>query len=222
MDNKQIMQIQCPGDGAILSIAVQPNLETKNVTCPVCKQSRPFTAYKKLVPKPAPVAGNTVYPGMDQTQYGGVGKTQYGGKEQTQYGGNMSKTVIDDPNTCVNLGNNGILGRLTVVGTRQSLQLRPGRTVVGRKASNSTAAMQIETGASRRMSRNHVAIDVAKVPGQGYVHTVKLCKELCNATFVNNNKLEPGDCIILQHGDTIRLPDADLLFTLPDSEATDI
>ena len=30
-----LIQIQCPGDGAILTIKNQPGLENKNVTCPV-------------------------------------------------------------------------------------------------------------------------------------------------------------------------------------------
>ncbi|MGN0036945.1 MAG: FHA domain-containing protein [Bacteroidaceae bacterium] len=187
----EIIQIQCPSDGAILSIKNQAGLEGKNVTCPVCKQSRPFTQYKRYVPK---TEEHTQYPGSHGQ----------GGKEETE---------VSMPNLS--------LGRLTVVGTGARYQLRPGRNVVGRKAASSEADFQIDTGENRRMSRSQVVIEVVKVPGKGFVHQVRLFKERCNATYVNHTRLEDGDCIVLHHSDLLRLPDADVKFEIPDGEDTD-
>lgn len=191
-----IIQIQCPGDGAILSIKRQPGVESKNVTCPVCKMSRPFSQYKVYVPKTEEC---TEYPN-------GYGKT-----------GNLNdskeETEVATGNLC--------LGSLTVISTGRRYQLRPGRNVIGRKASVSDADFQIDTGQSHRMSRSHIIIDVKKVMGKGYVHQAKLFKERCNATYVNSSRLEPGDCIILHHCDILRLPDTDIRFEISDGEDTD-
>lgn len=193
----EIIQIQCPGDGAILSIKRQPGVENKNVTCPVCKQSRPFTQYKTYVPKTEEC---TEYPG------GHGGAAKYGcGKEETE---------VAMGNLC--------LGRLTVVSTGKRYQLRPGRNVIGRKASASEADFQIDTGESRRMSRSHIIINVEKVVGKGYVHQARLFKGRCNATYINSVKMEPGDCIVLHHCDMLRLPDADVRFEISDGEETDL
>lgn len=192
----EIIQIICPGDGAILSIKNQPGLENKNVTCPVCKQSRPFSQYKRYVPK---TEEPTEYPG--------------GHGETTQHDDNKEKTVVAMSSLS--------LGRLTVVSTGQRYQLRPGCNVIGREAPSSEADFQICVGESRRMSRSHVVIEVVKVTGKGYVHQVRLCKERCNATYVNNVQIEAGDCIILHHCDMLRLPDVDVKFEIPDGDETE-
>lgn len=191
-----LIQIQCPGDGAILTIKNQPGLENKNVTCPVCKQSRPFTQYKRFVPK---TEESTEYP------------NGHGGFHQ-QYS-NSEKTEFAMGSLC--------LGRLTDIATGKRFSLQPGRNVIGRKSSASEADIQIETGESRRMSRMHLVIEVVKVPGKGYVHQASLFKEKCNATYVNNTQLESGDCIVLHHCDVLRLPDVNLKFEIPDGDETD-
>ena len=191
-----IIQIQYPGDGAILSIKNQPGLEHKSVTCPVCKQSRPFTQYKRFVPKTEEC---TDYP----NKHGGSNH-QHGNTENTNYA---------MENLCI--------GRLTVTATGKKYSLQPGRNVIGRKSSASEANIQIETGESRRMSRMHLVIEVVKVPGKGYVHQASLFKDKCNATYINSAQLEPGDCIVLHHCDVLRLPDVDLKFEIPEGDETD-
>lgn len=192
-----IIQIQCPKDGAILSIKNQPGLERKNVTCPVCKQMRPFTHYKRYI---AQTSGYTEYPGKRDGM--------------TQYGGYMDGTRID-------IGKPLALGKLVVVSTGKEYQLKPGRNVIGREAVASSTDIQIDTGDSRRMSREHVVIEVAKIAGKGYVHQARLFKERCNATFVNKTQLEYGDCIVLHHGDVLRMPDVDVKFEIPNGDDTE-
>ena len=115
------------------------------------------------------------------------------------------------------------IGRLRLAGTGVTYQLTPGKNEVGRKSSNSTVAFQIDTGVNRRMSRNHLTIDVVKEPHKGFVHYVSLSKENVNPTTVDGNPLLYGvDKVILHNGAVIRLPDAELRFEIPDEESTEI
>lgn len=101
-------------------------------------------------------------------------------------------------------------------------QLNIGRNVIGRKASNSSANIQIDTGSSKRMSREHIVVDVKDVPQKGMTHYVSLVKEKVNETYVAGQRLSYGDCIILKHGDKLELPDCTLVFEIPDADATEI
>lgn len=115
-----------------------------------------------------------------------------------------------------------IIGKLIVPSLGVSYQLNAGANVIGRKASASKAHFQIDTGTNKRMSREHLIIEVKRIPSKGFTHHVSLFKERVNKTFVNASQLLWGDKIILQHGDRIKLPDMDLRFELPDEEATQI
>ena len=115
------------------------------------------------------------------------------------------------------------IGLLRLAGTDVTYQLMPGKNEVGRKSTNSTVDFQIDTGVNRRMSRNHLTIDVVKEPHKGFVHYVSLSKENVNPTTVDGNPLHYGvDKVILHNGAVIRLPDAELRFEMPDEEATEI
>ena len=191
---ESIIKIKCPHCGAVLSVKNQAGIETKNVTCPICKQMSPFSGFR-------PVA-------------------DYAAEERTRYPGSEEHpgTQNSGPDT---VGSNFTLGRLKVLSSGKKFQLKPGRNVVGRQADNSTADIQIPTEGSKRMSREHLIIEVRKVPGKGFVHYASLCKEKVNATFVNDAGLEYGDCVVLHHGDIIKLPDSDVKFEIPDEEGTD-
>lgn len=199
----EIIQIKCPFDGAVLSVKNQPGIETKNVTCPICKHKYPFTQFRRV----------------DQTSSNDDPDTEYpvGEEEKTSYAyGNKSseETEIGSPNFT--------LGKLKILGGSGTYQLKPGRNIIGRRGQKSEANFQIDTGEKRSMSREHIVIDVKKVPGKGFVHYISLFKEKVNKTYIGNEPLVYGDCIILAHGDVIKLPDANLKFEIPDEEATDI
>lgn len=179
----EIIKIKCPFDGAVLSVKSFPGIETKSVTCPICKHKYPFTQFKKVVEKtPQPSCG-----------------------EHTQL-----PTV------------NFNIGKLVHLESGATFTLKPGRNVIGRKASNSTADFMIDTGDMRGLSRSHIVVEVRKEPAKGFVHYVSLFKERVNPTSVNNMPLLFGDCVILEDGATLKLPDCTLKFRLADSEATDI
>lgn len=137
--------------------------------------------------------------------------------EKTEYlGGTYSES-----RTQYNSGKNLVIGRLFVVSTGCIYQLKPGQNVVGRKAQASTADFQIPMGDKKRMSREHLIIEVTNDPVKGYVHCVKLYKEKVNPTFIGKERLEFGDCFILKKNDMIRLPDVDVRFELVDSDDTE-
>lgn len=194
----EIIQIKCPFCGAVLSVKNQPGIETKNVTCPICKQKSPFLQFKKVTAAAYNDDPATEYPHKEEcTQYA------YEKEEKTQMG-EMNFTI----------------GKVKVMDSGVSYQLKPGRNVIGRKGSKSGADFQINTGEKRSMSREHIVIEVKKIPAKGYMHYLSLFKERVNQTFIGNEPLLYGDCIVLNHGDLIRLPDATLKFEIPDDEAT--
>lgn len=187
---EDIIQIKCPFDGAVLSVRNQPGIETKNVTCPVCGHKYPFSQFRRVKAAAYGQDPDTVYPGEE-------------------------KTATELPPA-----EDFTLGKLLVMGSDVAFQLRPGRNVVGRKASKSAADFQIDTAEGRRMSREHIVVEVKKVPGRGFVHYLSLFKEKVNPTFVGDDPLLYGDCIVLSHGDILKLPDAFLKFVIPDDEGT--
>lgn len=193
----EIIQIKCPFDGALLSVKNQPGIETKNVTCPICKHTYPFSQFKRVVSNAAQNEPPTEYPDPETPTEIKTGNTVYGDINLT-------------------------IGTLTLPGTDITYQLKPGRNVIGRKATKSAADFQIPTGDKRSMSREHIVIEVKKVPGKGFVHCLSLYKEAVNETFVGSEPLVFGDCIVLGDGDIINLPDASLKFEIPDDERTEM
>lgn len=195
----EIIQIKCPFDGAVLSVRHQPGLEAKNVTCPICKHKYPFTQFRRVTSDTGNDDSPTNYPD-------GFERTRYGNEEPTEL--------------CVQ--QDYTLGRVRIVGSGKSYQLRPGRNVIGRKGVKSNADFQIDTAEQRAMSREHILIEVKKVSGKGFVHYISLFKEKVNKTYIGNEQLFYGDCIVLKNGDIIKLPDASLKFEISDNEGTDI
>lgn len=197
---EDIIKIKCPYCGAVLSVKNQAGIESKSVTCPICKQKSPFNDFKKVVDKANDES--TQYPGDDE-------KTSYKNSS--------------DPGTDIGTGLNFTLGKLKVMPSGPSFQLKPGKNVIGRRASQSSADFQIPTEPdNKRLSREHLVVEVKKVSGKGFVHYASLYKQKVNKTYIGNELLEYGDCIVLNHGDKIKLPDIVVKFEIPDDEGTDI
>lgn len=200
---EEIIQIKCPFDGAVLSVKNHPGIESKNVTCPICKHKYPFTQFKRIVP--------ATYNDDEETD------TAYpGGEERTKYAYGEDTTEATQTAKSLNL----TIGKVYLTGTNISFQLKPGRNIIGRRASKSEAEFQIDTGEKRSMSREHIVIEVKRIPAKGFVHYLSLYKEKVNNTYIGNQPLLYGDCIVLKHGDIINLPDATLKFEIPDGEGT--
>jgi hypothetical protein len=188
----EIIQIKCPFDGALLSVKYQAGIENKNVTCPVCRNKYPFAKFRRVMPSVQAADEATQYPG----------------------GGEESATELPQESV--------VLGRLLSVNPYISFQLKPGRNVIGRKSVKSSADCQVDTGDSHKLSREHLVIEVKRVPAKGYVHYVSLYKEKVNPTYVEDELLQYGDCLVLSHGDVIKLPDVTFKFEIPDEDATEI
>lgn len=168
-----------------------PGIESKSVTCPVCKHKHPFTEFKKVTHTSEE---------EEPTDY-----------EYTDYktSGHASS------------GPDFTLGILREDASGKVHHLRPGRNVIGRAAAKSGADIRLETGGSKRMSREHLVIDVKKDSEKGYVHYASLFKDGMNDTFINDEKLYFGDTVILHDKMRVDLPDFTVYFRIPDEEATD-
>lgn len=171
----ETIQIKCPCCGAVLAVKKQPGIESKSVTCPVCKQKSPFAAFGR--PSGKKDEDKTVYPG--------------------EVSANVNAGMLVKP------------------GTGERFALKEGRNVIGRKSSVSSSDIQIPLpNEMKRMSKEHIVIDVKDVPGRGLVHYASLYKEKVNPTAVNGEPLAFGECVVLNDGDRLNLPDADLIFKL--------
>lgn len=216
-----IIVIKCPWCSTPLKVRNQPGLENKSITCPVCSNKSPFTSFGRATtpvvaqsPAPqsqpvmsAPDEGETRYrPAADlENQTTGTGSSDPGA-------GSASKSIPT----------NTVIGTLKVIGSTEPFQLKKGRNVIGRKATSSGADIQIPTGNSKTVSREHLVIDVKDIPGAGITHYVSLYKENVNRTFIGPEQLMPGDVIKLKSGDIIRLHDITLKFEIIDPDATTI
>ncbi|MCM1111335.1 MAG: FHA domain-containing protein [Clostridium sp.] len=200
----KIIQIKCPFCTAVLSVKYQAGIESKRVTCPICKHTYPFTEYRQVTPKSANEDPPTDYPGQKGEASGQEERTRYNDDELTDLGNRPNYT----------------LGEIRITNSGVRFRLKPGRNVIGRKAQQSGADCQIDTGDKRSMSREHIVIEVKKEPSKGYVHYISLYKEKVNKTFIGSEPLLYGDNIILKDGDMIKLPDATLRFEIPDEEGT--
>ncbi len=181
---EEILKIGCPVCGSILTVKNQSGIESRSVTCPVCKKRSPFVSFKRI----------------NDTE----------DDEPTQY-----PHMEDDKQE----GENYTIGRL--IADSVPYQLQPGKNIIGRKAEGSGAHVQIPC-TSKRMSREHLVIEIKKVPGKGSVHYVSLNKAQVNPTYIGSMQLEYGDKLILKHNDIIRLPDMEVRFEIPDEEGTEL
>lgn len=207
---EKTIKLKCPLDGAVLAVQWQPNIEKMHITCPICKKKRPFADYMQLNGQQKPLDDDaTRYPGTNQGGQGANEPTHYGptqqAKEETEIGTKPNYT----------------LGKLQVSGLGQTFQLRPGKNLVGRSAEGSSASIKIPCP-NKRMSREHIVIEVVKEPMKGFVHYLSLYKEKVNPTCVDGQPLEFGDRIVLQPGMVIQLPDVEARFFIPDEDATEI
>lgn len=200
----ETIKIKCPFCGALLQTKLQPGLESKYISCPVCRNRSPFTAFTPLNVPPVPAAQLS-----DPRTDTGLGHTVIRGGETLVNGGEAGLNAVRS-------------GMVKVLNTGQIFQLRAGKNVIGRKASNSSADFKIDTGkAPSHISREHIVISVENMPVKGTVHKLSLYKEKVNSTAVGKVPILFGDSIFLSSGDKIMLPDGyTLLFLIPDPEQT--
>ncbi len=212
MEQQDLIRIKCPRCGAVLAVKRQPGIDGKNVTCPVCKYKNLFSEFKPLPQEGA----------KKQHPYGNPGEsTAYRSREETDYLNKKQGAASNDPGTTVFANGYNSIGQLHIIPNGRTYKLHEGTNIIGRQSPSGNADVPINTGEKRRMSRQHLVIEVAKDSRQGYVHKVSLYKKECNATYINDDQLNYGDCIILKHGYIIKLPDIALKFEICDEDMTE-
>lgn len=239
----EYIQKKCPRCGAILTIRNQSGLESTTVTCPVCHQTYPFGQMREVNLNPNGGANN----GMSRPAGGGMtpppmsgrgavppaqpgrGYQQPGGYQQqpegTMYPGaagmNNGQYGSADKGTDYRRPINRRPGVLVQRQTNMRYPLRMGRNIIGRQSQSSQSTIQLNTGMSRRLSRQHLAIEVTMDQMGNVIHLCSLCKPNCNDTFINGAQIQFRDKVILRHGMVIRLPDAELQFIIEDNDRTE-
>lgn len=179
----EVVKIGCTKCGAVLSVQYTQGIESKNVTCPICKNKGPFSSFRRIDDKPDD--GNTQIP----------------------------DTLTKNSDSAQ------AIGTLLIDGQKYPLKL--GRNVIGRKASGNNADIQIPANVStKRMSRQHVVIDVKQLGEGCYQHQISLYKPEVNSTYLNNDKINYGDTLLLLNNFTIKFPDCDAKFTIESPEQT--
>ncbi len=189
---EEYIKAKCPYDGTRLRI---PNKPDKTFKCPVCKRDIPFSQFNLVTATPK----SDSEPTAECTEV----------STHILLGTNQRSSNVNATDT------NSTIGVLFLVGSDTQYQLKLGRNIIGRKAKLSSADIQIDTANKRSLSREHIIIEVKKVKGKGIVHFVSLYKQVVNKTFIDNVPLLYGNCIVLAHGDTIKLPDVALRFEIP-------
>ncbi len=189
MEEPQVIRIKCPWCSAVLSVRMQPGIESKSVNCPVCKHKSPFTQFRRVE-----IAGGVVK------------------KHESPVSGNAdsesARRSVDtesDGSTQLPSWDNAVDPYVEILTTGEVFPLRMGRNIIGRRSSASHANIQISTS-ERMISREHIVIDVQTSFALGNKYIVSLAKEQVNPTYVGQNLLGYRDAILLNNGDIIRLP----------------
>lgn len=180
MVDMETMKIKCPNCGAILIVKKVPGMESKSVPCSVCKVTNPFVKFTEV-------------------------KEQSYDPEDTEL--KKKKTTKDDTDEEDTDFEKEAL--LYDTSTQKRYMLKDGLNLVGRKTykKESVADVPIET-LVKYFSRSHFYVDVLR-----YGVDLKLKMYLAenkNDTFVNSERIEKGEKIILQEGDVIKCSSLEL------------
>ncbi len=198
------IKIKCPTCGKILRLQDAPNINAASFTCPVCKEKHVVGKCQRYVEQPKPTVSSA-----DETRYGygGGSAQQQGGDEtrigsQPQYGGGDETRIGSASRPAV-----GVL----VDNMGKTYQLRSGVNTIGRKASSSSASVQIATD-DRTMSRSHAVIEVSNARGK----TIHILRNGANKnpSYLNGSLIGQHDQLILNNGDRIKMGNTELTFKI--------
>ena len=180
----QTKRIVCPNCKAVLEVKNSQNEEVKQITCPSCKSELQV----KFLPRQEPMEAKTYYAPHKQKPADN-GTTQLAG---SNYG--TTQLVPDNPKSQAT-------AKLIYDGV--TYPLIEGPNIVGRKATSSQAAVQIET-ADRYMSRQHCSIVVTTLP-DGTKKAVLSNYQNKNSTIIDGQEIETGEAIRLTDGNSITM-----------------
>ena len=146
-------------------------------------------------------------PSGDNIRYGGASAQQQIGDE-TRIGSQYQRGGGED--TIIGAASRPALGVLVdIMGCTYALRL--GINTIGRKASSSTASVQIST-TDRTMSRCHAVIEVSNAGGK----TIHILRNGANKnpSYLNGSLIGQQDQLILNNGDRIKMGNTVLTFKI--------
>lgn len=170
------IKVKCPKCGKILRLPDSPKINAASFTCPVCKAKSRVADCQRI------------QDGSDA--------------EATRYTASGQRT---DETQIAGLAQLSQIGRLVDSYGRAYL-LQVGSNTIGRKATTSTATVQIDTQ-DKTMSRSHAIIEVK---GSG-MHILRNDANK-NPSYLNGVLIGPSDQMVLNDGDCIKLGMTELTF----------
>lgn len=191
------IKIKCPTCGKILRLADAPNINQATFTCPVCKEKHVVGKCQRIV--------------IDQTQYqcnsnNAGDETQIGNRS---IGGDETKIAQGVNETRIGFApKQQTVGRL-VDNNGREYRLSIGVNTIGRRASSSTATIQIYTE-DRYMSRSHAIIESRQI-GEQIVYIVKNGNNK-NPSYLNGVLIGANDQLILNDGNSLLFGKTKLIF----------
>lgn len=177
----------------MLKLPETPGIETKNVKCPVCNNTNAFTDFRRVVDNPTAPKKRPHVPHFND-----------GGDSATKV---LDHTVIKGvdkkPKTPGVLRAGGMV-----------FPLQMGKNIIGRQSSGQQATISLPCPENKRMSRQHLLIEVKKNPDGSLSHVASLYKQQTNSTYINGQQLFFGNFIVLNDGAHITLPNYEIEFNL--------
>ncbi len=206
----QIARITCPGCGIQLEVKNPTNAAVKDVKCPRCQKRIQLRFRKSEVAEAALAgpatelggqAGSTPKPGAAETQ---LGNPTNPGTGATELGGQGKEPITTGPSPAVQQAN----PRLVCHGREYTLQI--GMNTVGRRSQKKPATVMLDVE-DMYMSRQHIAINVTRLPNGSLRATVRNYQNT-NATQVAGLPLAQGDEVVLYNGTTIKMGDTEIVY----------
>lgn len=202
-------KIRCRSCGALLTINVKEENINKSLRCPVCKNIAPLLQYE-VQPEESVQQARIQQPAVNEAVNNNIPSN------------NNESTRLNTPQEPVERRyepepepeQEARTGMLIIKSSNKTFTLKEGHNIIGRNGEGTEADFKIDTPNEKRISREHIIIDVVR-DGRIYNHSVKLYKKEVNITYVNGSRLEYGDSVILKDGDKIELPGVTLQFIIP-------
>ena len=190
----QIKRVKCPQCNVVLDVKNSKNEEVKQISCPSCNTLLQI----RFAPQQKPVEAHTFLERPQNDSHPDSGETLLAAGAS-----GTTELVESDPQARSH-------AELLFGGV--SYLLKEGQNIVGRKGDTSKATVQIDT-ADRYMSRQHIAIEVTKMP-EGTLKAVLGNYQNKNQTSVDGQPVNGGDAIRLTDGNAITMGHTTVTFKL--------
>lgn len=180
--NKQVTCVSC---GMVLDVPQRNGEPYRLFRCPNCSHQ---LRADFSVPQ-SDDSGGTVYGGAQ------------GAAQQQKHSGDDSKTVLVSK-SCAKRG--------VLRCAEQNYPLRNGSNLVGRKAPNSDADVQLAV-TDKHISRQHAVIKVTRITDGSLKALISVCKDRLT-TIVGGQALAVGDEVVLTNGTNLTLGETSLVY----------